>query len=541
MRRISMTKTFTTICLLAAAAAAQSFPTRQYFHDFFLRPQSSQAIAGPQSLEDYISGGKLRLSLNNAIVLTLANNTDLRISGLQVETARFGLLKSEAVFDPAILTSFTPARNTSPTASTLAGASTLSTLNQNYQSQYTQLFGTGTLYSVTMAASKSTTNSSFATLNPSISSGLTVSLTQPLLRGRGWFLTHAPMIVAQRNVTQSEEAFGASVNDMLLTATNDYWAVVQAQKSLAVLQESLKLAQASYDHDKRSLELGAISQLDIYRSEAQVALVKLQIVQAEFQLKQAQTELRRMVGADLKASIAGLELELTEPAEPAGDLEAVDLGPALAKAFQKRSELKSVRIDQENAETNIRVATNGLKPNLSLGGFYSTNGIGGNTIDPTTGLVSASGGLLDSFGELGSLNYPSYGMTLTLQLPLRNRSAEADLGNALVVKKRSLYTERQRQQSIQQELKNAIDNLEQSKLSIAAAKVSRELAQKNLEAEQRKYELGVDTIFFVLDAQNQLSQAEQSLVQAEIGYQRALAGVDHATGELLEKYQVVVK
>jgi len=130
---------------------------------------------------------------------------------------------------------------------------------------------------------------------------------------------------------------------------------------------------------------------------------------------------------------------------------------------------------------------------------------------------------------------------VTLRLPLRNRSAEADLGNALVQQKRALYTERQREQAIQQELKNAIDNLEQSKLSIAAATLSRELAQKNLEAEQRKYELGVDTIFFVLDAQNQLSQSQQSLVSAEIGYQRALAAVDHATGELLEKHQVMLQ
>jgi outer membrane protein TolC len=541
MVRNSLTKTMLAAVLsLAVSAAAQSFPRAGYFHDIFSRPNTAQKITGPQSLDDFVQGGKLRLSLEDAIKLTLANNTDLRISSLQIDTAQFSLLKSQAPFDPAIVTSFTPVRSTSPTATTLAGAQTLTSLNQGFQSQYTQFFGTGTTYQVTMAASKFTTNSTFATLNPYITSGLTVSLSQPLLRNRGWFLNHAPIIVAQRNVRQSRENFGVTVNDTILRAVNDYWDVVQAQQSLAVLQESLKLAQASYDHDKRALELGAISNLDIYRSEAQVAQRKLQLVQAEYQVKTAETEFRHVIGADLKASIAGLELDLTEAAEPTGQLASADLGPALEKAFQKRPELEAVRIDQENAETNIRLANNELKPDLSLGGFYTMNGIGGNQIDTNTGLVATSGGLLDSFDQLGSMNYPSYGMSLVLRLPLRNRSAEADLGNAMVQQKHALYTERQREQAIQQELKNAIDNLEQSKLSIAAANVNRDLAQKQLAAEQRKYELGVDTIFFVLDAQNQLSQAEQSVVQSEIGYQRALAAVDHATGELLEKHRVML-
>lgn len=530
------------VALMTASCAAQTFPRVGYFHDLFGRTRP-QRIEGPQSLDDYVQGGKLKLSLEDAIKLTLANNTDLRISSLQVDTAQFSLLKSQAPFDPAFITSFNPQRSTSPTATTLAGATTLSSLNQSYQSQYTQLFGTGTTYQVTMSANKSTTNSSFATLNPFITSGLQVSLSQPLLRNRGWFITHAPIIVAQRNVKQSRENFAGTVNDTIRNAINDYWDVVQAQKNLEVLQESLKLAQASYDHDKRALELGAISQLDIYQSESLVAQRKLQLVQAEFQVKTAETELRRMVGADLKPGISGLDFDLTEAAEPTGELLAVDLEPALQTAYQKRPELESVRIDEANAETNAKVAANGLKPDLSLGGFYTMNGIGGNTLANVNGVptIVSSGGLLDSFDQLGSMNYPSYGMSLTLRLPLRNRSAEADLGNAQVAERRALYTQRQREQAILQEMKNAINNLDQSKLSIEAAKVNLDIAQKRLEAEQRKYELGAETIFFVLDAQTQLSSAQQSLVQAQIGYQRALAGVDHATGELPEKHNVTLQ
>jgi outer membrane protein TolC len=129
-------------------------------------------------------------------------------------------------------------------------------------------------------------------------------------------------------------------------------------------------------------------------------------------------------------------------------------------------------------------------------------------------------------------------MTLQLTLPVRNSSAQADLGTAMVSKKRALYQMRSLEQSISAEVKNAVHDLEQAELVITAAQASRDLSAQNLSAEERKYQLGAETIFFVLDAQNQLSQAELSLVQAKIAYQRAMTEVDHATGALLRKHNI---
>jgi outer membrane protein TolC len=193
-------------------------------------------------------------------------------------------------------------------------------------------------------------------------------------------------------------------------------------------------------------------------------------------------------------------------------------------------------------EINLRVAANGLKPDLTFGSFYSTNGVGGNQISTLTGspVVVAQGGLLDSLDQLGSLGFPGYGFNLQLRLPLRNRAAQADMGNALVNQRRTMFQRRQREQTITLEARNAVHQLEQAKLSVAAGKLARDLAQKQLQAEQRKYELGAQTIFFVLDAQNQLSQAEQSLLQAQIGHQRALATLDRVSGELLKRFNVEI-
>lgn len=528
------------LLISSAFSAAQTFPTPKYFQQFFVKHAAPQQAPAPEPLAAYIVDGKLRLSLADAIRLTLANNTDVRINQLQVDTATYGLQRTYAPFDPVLISNFAPRRDVSPTTSTLQGAQTLSSLSQNFSSTYSQLFQTGTLYQVGLSATRSATNSVFATFNPSIFSSLNISISQPLLRNRGLFPNRAPIVIAQRNLKQSRSNFEAQVNNAVARAINQYWDVVQARESLGVLRQSLELAEATYKQNKRALELGALPPLDIYRSESQVAQRKLQVIQAEYQLKQLEDEFRRTIGADLDDRTSVLDLDLTENAEPGSDLRAVDVPAAIQQALKMRPELEAVQQQLANDDTSIRLAHNSMQPDLSLTTFYSMNGRGGNQVDTSTGapILISQGGFGDALEQLSSRDFPTYGFSLQFRLPLRNRGAEGELGQALVSKRRTLYQLRQRQQEITLDVKNAAHQLEQAKLSIAAARVARDLAKKNLEAEQRKYELGTQTIFFVLDAQTQLSQAEQALVQAQIGYQRAIVAVDRATGELLGQYKV---
>jgi outer membrane protein TolC len=149
-------------------------------------------------------------------------------------------------------------------------------------------------------------------------------------------------------------------------------------------------------------------------------------------------------------------------------------------------------------------------------------------------------GFGDALSQLAHFRFPTYGLTLTLNLPVRNRADEATLGKTSVTKRNDLYLLRKQRQAIALDAVNAVHQLEQAKLSMEAAKIARNLAQKTLEAEQRKYELGAGQIFLVLEDQTELTQAEVSLVQAEIGYQLALTAVQHATGALLERYRVQI-
>lgn len=523
-------------------ADAQSFPERGYFRSLISQPAVQSSIPGPEGLRDYMVDGKLRLTLGDAIRLTLMNNTDVRINELQVESAKFSVERAYSPFDPMATSSFNAARSNSPSFTQLAGASTLSSLNQQTQFGYSQTFETGTSYQIGLSTTKSSTNSIFNFFNPSIFSGLSLSFAQPLLRNRGLFPNRAPIIIARRNLEESQATFEASVNDSIQQVVAQYWATVQARENLVVQRKALDLSEATYKQQKRSLELGAIPPLDIYRSESDVASRRVAVIQSEYNLKQAEDLLRHAIGADLDNYFRALDLDLTEKPEPSGDLVSLDEATALQRALARRPEFKALRETLANDETSIRLAHNSLLPDLRLNGFYTSNGLGGNQLDiskaPPT-LVS-HGGFTDALGQIFGFGFPTYGFTLTLNLPIKNRAARADLGNALVSRRRGLYLERQLRQAVTLEVVNVVHQLEEAKLSMAAAGIARDLAQKTLEAEQRKYELGTETIFFVLDAQNSLAQAELSYLQAEIGYNLAVTAVDHATGELLARYQVQI-
>jgi outer membrane protein len=511
-----------------------------------LTPQvASDKLPGPQHLRDYVSDGKLRLSLQDAVVLTLENNSAVRVQETQVETDKFALLGTYQPFDPQLQSVFTVNRYSYAGTNQLQGvgaspSGTLNQLTQWGQITYSQTFQTGTKLTVGLESTKTSTNNAFYFLNPSFSSTLNLQFTQPLLRNRGLFPNRAPVIIARRVLQQSRANFEAQVNDAILSAVKQYWAAVQARGNLEVERKSLEAADVSYQHDKRALELGALSPLDIYRSESEVASRRVQMIQDEYVLKQTEDALRETIGASQDPYCGALDLDLAEQPAPEGDLRAIDAATALQQAQAQRPEFLMARYALENDDTRIRLARNQLKPDLSLTGFYQSNGLGGNQYDLTTGQLISQGGFNSSFGQLFGFGFPGYGGTLTLNLPLRNRGAQAGLGSALVSRHNDLYSAQQIHELVVLDVSNSVHQLELAKLTLAAGNTALDLAQKALAAEQRKYELGAETIFFVLDAQTRLAQAELTVLQAQVGYQVAVAAVDHSTGGLLQPYHVQV-
>lgn len=500
-------------------------------------------LSSPEHLKSYLQDGKIRISLRDAILLALENDTDIRLQETQIESRKFALLSAFQPFDPSLQSYFQVNRYSYPTYTQLQGVGVSGNTVQNNLSQagqinYVQTFTTGTNVQAGVTSTRASTNNSFYFFNPNYSSNLNLQFTQPLLRNGGRFANTAPIKIARKGLAQSQASFEASVNDTVLIVISEYWTAVQARGALDVQRRAAELADASYQRDKRALELGALPPLDISRSESEVAARKVAQIQAAYALTQAEEALRLVIGADQDPEFRSAGLELTEDPQPSGDLDVVSLDSSLNQALANRPELSASADALAADDLSVRLAKNQLKPNLSLSGFYLSNGLGGNQYDLVTGKLLSSGGFGSSFNQLFGFSFPGYGGQLTLTLPIRNRGAQAQLGSSLVSKQRDLYSARQVRELITRQVRDATEQLETAEVSLDAATKSFDLARKSLAADQRKYELGAETNFFVLDSQSRLAQAELAILQARVGYQLARASIQHAQGTLLAPFRL---
>lgn len=526
------------ICsLLVATSLPASAQSNETYRGLLTTQVRSAKTATPQHLHDYVVAGKLKLSLHDAVVLALENNSAIRVQEASVETAKFSLLRSFQPFDPKLQAILNAIRSSYPGFSQIQGAGTFNDLAQTLQFNYTQMLETGTTFQIGMNGYRDSNNSSFNFLNPNYQSTLNIQITQPLLRNSWRFANTAPVVIARTNLQTSRATFKAQVNSALLQATTRYWEFIRAHNNLEVARKSQEAAESTYQHDKRSLELGALPPLDIYRSESEVALRRLQVIQADYSVKQAQENLRLTIGANQDPYIEALDIDATEQPEPQGELLTVDIATALKQAVENRPEVLAWQQTLAADDTSIRLAHNELLPDLQLQGFYQGRGVGGNS---NFGGVVTRAGLGTSLNQVFNFGFPGYGASLTLNLPIKNRAGQADMGTALVNRHRDLYSAQQAREQITQEVANAVHQLEEAKLSIAAGKTALDLAQKMLAAEQRKAQLGSQNVFFQLDAQTRVASAQATLLQSEVDYQMAIATLHSVTGSLLQDYDVQV-
>ncbi|HEV2618816.1 MAG TPA: TolC family protein, partial [Acidobacteriaceae bacterium] len=328
--------------LLPGGLSARAQPAESYRK--FMTPEvASGKLSPPRHIAEYEKDGSLSISLSDAVRLALANNSNIHIQETQIEAQKFVLLGAHQPFDPLLQTIGNVSRYSTPGTSELQGVGQASTaqnsLTQSGQINYSELFKTGTSIVGAISSTKNSTNDSFDFFNPYYNSLLSFQFTQPLLRGAGVFANTAALVIARRNLEQTRASFAGEVNDAIFQVVVQYWAVVQARENLEVEQQSLSLAESSYQRDKRALELGALPPLDIYRSQAEVASRKLQAIQGEYTLKQVEEDLRLTIGADQDPAIHVLTLDLTEKPAPQGELASIQMQDALASALAGRPEV----------------------------------------------------------------------------------------------------------------------------------------------------------------------------------------------------------
>jgi outer membrane protein len=534
--------------LLTASAFAQTtmFPKPSYFRETFRKADTKVELRAPSKLQDFVVNGTLQLSRKNYLELVMANNTDVQIQFLTLETAKNNIKSVYGTWDPTATMSLAPNWSRSDSSdprmdSTLSNSRTLPlTLGAS------QTLQTGGSYTAAFTGTKvASTNYLNGSNNPSYTTALSLSFTQPLLRNRGLYVNRLPLMSAQSSSRISAVTLRQSILSQVYSAETAYWALVSAVETEKTRKSGLDASQTYWDYVQQQFNLGAVSYLDTYNPQTSLALAKLNYTQSQFNRRNAETALRKYIGADLDASIRTLPISLTEAVDlnPSEDV-VPDAEEQVAKAYKLSPALAIVSERLSADDITLASAQNKILPQLDLKLASVTTGTGGSyNAYASSGILGpvANSGVGDALGRMFGLYSPSYTATLSLSLPLRNRTASATLANALISKKSDALSVRTQQQAIRVSVLSAVTSLQSAKESLALAKVQQDFAGKNYDAMQTKYKLGTETQQNVVSAQQTKVEADLQVVNSKISLRNAVLNLLTQTGDLLDQRGIVIQ
>lgn len=478
-----------------------------------------------------------------------------------------GLGPAITSFDPVISATLQEDHFSGISSNAFSGAPVLRQNTGTYNFQYLQGLPSGTNLSVGFTNSRVTTNSSFSSLSPLINSGFKFQLTQHLLQGFG-FLPNTRLIeITKNNREITDVAFRLQIITTVDQIENLYWNLVFAYENVRVQQEAVAFAQKTLSDNQKQVEIGSLAPIEVVRAQNTVAADQESLIQAQTNLDLQQLLMKNALSRSLQdPNLANAEVIPTttmalpqqEPIVPTEDL--------VNEALQHRAELAESRIDLKNREISSKSVRNALRPSLDLFAYYGGSGLagsqnpanlcanqslaqqqsgfcagpnpalGGVTNIPATNSQSYTSGL----NELVNSTAPDKGIGATLNIPIRNRQAQA-------LQVRSELEYRQAQMRLQQienqvriEVRNAQFSVTQNRSAVQAAQAAVALAQQSLDAEQKKFRLGASTSTLVLQNQSALATAESNRVSAEAAYEKAQIELDRATGLLLEHAGIVM-
>lgn len=549
-----LSRTFIAGIIVATGAFAQmsSFPKPNYFREVLQQTKTKVDLRDPVRLKDFVVGGKLELSLKDFLELVMANNTDIQVTFLSLETYKNNIISVYGTWDPTASATFGSTRSTAvPTnpansAVTTEGAITKS-LTQPLSLGYSQSLDTGTSYSVSFGGTKSSYSNTRSTFDPSISSSMSFSVSQNLIRSRSRYVNRIPLMQAQSTYKRSEFNLRASMLTWINTAENAYWRVVLARENVRVQEKARDTSKQNLDFVQKQLDLGAVSPLSIFNPEGQLASADLSLSQAKFSLEQAVDSLRHQIGLDLDPDLRNIPIELTEPVDVTTDRLDLDPERETQKALDINPNVKAAIQALDLDDLGIQSADNGLLPQLTFTASYSGAGQGGTYLASETSLLGTTstlaipGGLTDALSQMFALNNPTYAGSLRLTLPIKNRTASMALANSLVAKKTDALNLRNMQQNTRLNVLTAISTLKGAIDSLRLAKVQEDLQHKNYDAEVEMYTLGTDINQNVVIALQAWVVAQSSVVTAQVNLRTSILNLYTQTGELLDERGIIIK
>lgn len=521
------------------------------------------------------AGKRVTMTLRDAMLMALENNRDIEVERLNVQMNEFDLRGSYGAYDPSLTSSFFYNRSKTPVANPLAGGENGGLLTDNLTGNATLLQRVqtqGGSFQATFNNDRATTQNLFNAINPQFTSSLSVGYTQPLMRNREIDPFRRQIKIAKKRLDISDAQFRQRAVEIIAQVQRAYWDLVFARRDREIKRESVELARTQMAHNERLVEAGALAKADIISARVELERRNDEAEAAVDAIQRAENSLKALL---LLPSSSDLwDSELTPVEQPQLDSNAsLPLADAVRLAQQNRPELEQFRLRGELNQIDVDFFRNQTKPQVDFVINYGAVGVAGdprtetnfftqsnllltqrvNDLSRLAGLPPLPGGgdfslpgfLIGGNGQsLANMfknEFRTWKVGVNINLPLRNRAAEANLGRALAEGKQ-IDVQRQRlTQTIEVEVRNALQAVETAKRRVEAARNSRENAELQYQSEQRKFDAGQSTNFFVLDRQNALIAARGRELKALTDYTKAVAELQRALSTTLTSNNVQVQ
>ena len=500
----------------------------------FLIPVSALAQAG-RAPADAPAGGQAgaqasdvrRLSVDEAVGLALEQNLSLQVQRLNPQIQDLATEQVRTAWTPTLSSTISDASSTNPVSSFLSGASNQlinKSIGVTVQENQFLPWG-GANYNVTWANGRNENNSVFSSPNPSLSSTLNATFTQPLLRNFKIDNTRQQLLISKKNREMTDVQLRQTVLVTIRAVKSAYWDLAFAVDNLKVQQQSLDIARESLRDNKARVAVGTMAPIDILEAEAEVARNEEGVIVAQAQITRAEDALRQLVFDPKVPDFWTMKFELTD--QPVFRAQDVDVDSAVRTALEKRTDIINMRKNLEAANINIRYFKNQTLPDLSVQAGYGLSGQGGTDYQfsdsfppvPTSVVKNGYGSVLS---QMFSNDFHNWSLALTVGYPIGRSNAQVALARAKVSYSQSELQLRSLELTVATQVREAVRTLNTNRKRVDATRVSRELAERKLVAEQKKLEAGIGTNFAVIQAQRDLATARNSELQAVLDYNRSL-------------------
>jgi len=552
-------------------------------------------VSNTPRLESLVRGGNLYLSVEDVIALVLENNIDIAIQRYGPVLAREvvrraaggGLLRNVGTpvypgpvsvslqgvsvnavglaetgsgvssgggiivgnlppppnLDPYLFAFGSFQHNTTPLSNIVLDlVPSLLNDSRTVQFGYGQTFLTGTNAQLTYGSSRSRVNSPVPILNPATYGFLDLFIQQPLLQGFGIAVNNRYIRVAKNNMKVTDLQVKRQVITTVSAALNLYWDLVSFNEDLRIKEQALETAQKLHEDNKKQVAVGTLSAIEITRAAAEVSSSKENLLIAQTNVAQQETVLKNALSRNGVAS-AWLDDVHIVTLDRIQVPEKEDLKPnaeLVAQALAKRPELEQTRVNLQSTLINLSGSKNALLPTLQAFADFTNNALTGGPNALSNGASGIPdpfvvGGYSNLLGQIFRRNYPNYSVGFSLNIPFRNRAAQADyVADQLTLRQAELQLQRSISQ-VRVDVKNAVIGLQQARVRYETAVATRVLAQQTLDAERKKFQFGTSSIPLVVQAQRDLNNDQSAEVQAMANYTHARIAFDEAVGQTLEQ------